>query len=161
MRASDTGLSAYLSEVAELMERFGIVLAEDELVIGEGPDGHRTFALRGFLPEGRRPPRSILELRERWRPVGADAFERAEYAYELLDRERSVRRAFHLHDADVFVRRFQVVVHEHCEQPIGRSVCDHHEGSPVKDGFAAVLLLVDAWTGDRPDCSALPCLESG
>ncbi|HET7026101.1 MAG TPA: hypothetical protein VFI28_00260 [Candidatus Limnocylindrales bacterium] len=90
--------------------------------------------------------------------IGADTFERAEYVYELLDHERNIRRAFHPHDAEAFIRRFQVVVHEHCEHPIGSSVCDHYEGSPVRDAFAGVRLLVDAWAGETPDCSALVCL---
>jgi dihydrofolate reductase len=65
-----------------------------------------SFALRGFLPDGRTPPLSVLEIRERWRRLGPDQVERWEYEFELLDHERGVRRAFHLHHADEFIRRF-------------------------------------------------------
>jgi hypothetical protein len=59
----------------------------------------------------------------------------------------------------VFVRRFDVVVHEHCEQPIGTVECAHYEGSPVRDAFAAVVALVDAWIADPPECSDVRCLD--
>jgi hypothetical protein len=119
-----------------------------------------SFALRGFLPDGRTPPLSVLEIRERWRRLGPDQVERWEYEFELLDHERGVRRAFHLHHADEFIRRFHVVVHEHCERPIGTAPCDHVVGSPVRDGYRGVEILLEAWIeASLPDCSTMPCLE--
>jgi hypothetical protein len=79
----------------------------------------------------------------------------------LLDHERDFRRAHHLHDRDVFVRRFNVVVHEHCERPIGNVQCAHYEGSPIRDAFAGVVALLDAWTADPPECADLRCLPEG
>ena len=81
------------------------------------PSGTRSFRLRTLLPDGRQPPLAVVEVREIWRPTGPDdAFERSDYAYELLDHERNARLAFHLHDAERFIRRHDVVVHEHCER---------------------------------------------
>ena len=57
-----------------------------------------------------------------------------------------------------FERRYLVVVHEHCERPLGDAACDHYEGSPIRDGYAGVMVLIDAWT-DEPGCFELRCLE--
>jgi hypothetical protein len=160
-----SALEDYLADVTELLERYGVVLdlgPNDDLALDESPSGSLSFELRGFLPDGREPPRSVLELREVWRPTAAEGLERWEYEFELLDHERDFRRAFHLHDRDAFVRRYQVVVHEHCEQPVGMAPCPHLAAKPVRDAFRGVELLVDAWMDpDIPDCSQLPCLEDG
>jgi hypothetical protein len=37
--------------------------------------------------------------------------------------------------------------------------CAHFLGSPIRHGFAAAVTLIDAWTGEPPDCAALPCLD--
>jgi hypothetical protein len=163
MRLSIADLEDYLSRVAELLERYGVVLDLDptaELVLEESPSGAMSFALRGFLPDGRDPPLSVLEVRERWRQVAPDKVERWDYEYELLDHERGFRRGFHLHDRQDFVRRFDVVVHEHCERPIGTAHCAHIEGSPVRDGYRGVELLLEIWMNPGiPDCLEMPCLE--
>jgi hypothetical protein len=156
-------LEDHLADVAELLERYGVSLdlgPGEDLTLEETPLGALAFELRGFLPHGRQPPRAALEIREVWRPAAGGRYERSEYEYELLDRDRDYRRAFHLHDGDWFVRHFSVVVHEHCERPIGTSTCDHYAGHPVRDAFAAAELLVRTWVDPlAPDCSALPCLE--
>ncbi|MDQ3476194.1 MAG: hypothetical protein M3492_07650, partial [Actinomycetota bacterium] len=119
-----------------------------------------SFELRGFLPDAHQPPRSVLELREVWQPTESGVLERRDYAYELLDQERGYRRAFHLHDRDWFADHFDVVVHEHCEQPIGTAPRDHVAGHPVRDGFRAAELLMAIWVDPVvPDSAALPCLE--
>ncbi len=162
MRLSGSALEDYLADIAELLERYGAVLdfADEELVVERSPADYRSFELRSFLPDGRRPPRSVLGLREIWRPVGADEYERWEYGYELLDHVRDYRRALHLHDCDVFIRRFDVVVHEHCERPIGTIPCDHYAGQPIRDSYQAVEHLVATWVDPAgPDCEALPCLD--
>ena len=163
MQLSIAALEDYLSGVAELLERYGVVLELERtapLVLEESPSGAMSFALRGFLPDGRIPPLSILEIRERWRRLGPDKVERWEYEFELVDHGRGFRRAFHLHHADAFMRRFHVVVHEHCEQPIGTAPCSHIVGSPVRDGYRGVELLLETWIGPHmPDCSAMTCLE--
>lgn len=163
MRLSIGDLEDYLSRVAELLERYGVVLdlpTTAPLELMESPSGTLSFSLRGFLPDAGSPPLSVLDVRERWVAVGPGVLERGEYEYELLDHERGYRRAFHLHDRSDFVRRFDVVVHEHCEQPIGSSPCPHFAGFPVRDGYRGVELLLEAWIEpDAPDCAALTCLD--
>jgi hypothetical protein len=156
-------LEVYLARIAELLERYGVVLDLEPtapLVLEESPSGTQSFELRGFLPDGRVPPLSVLEVRELWRRLGSDRFERWAYAFELLDHERAFRRAFHLHDREAFIHRYHVVVHEHCERPIGTAPCAHIAGPPVRDGFHGVNLLLGAWIDPRPpDCASLTCLD--
>lgn len=161
MRLTDASLDDYVLDVANLLERYGVALdvADEELVIEVAGTGARTFDLRGYLPDSRLPSRATVVLRETWIPDGPGALERMEYVYELLDHQRDFRQAHHLHDRDVFVRRFSVVVHQHCERPIGNIDCAHYEGSPIRDGFAGVVALVNAWTADPPECSDLRCLD--
>lgn len=163
MQLTNAGLEDYISRVAELLERYGVVLdlqPDQDLVLDQSPSGAVSFEVRGFLPDGRKPPRSTLELREVWRPVAAGELERAEYEFELLDHERDIRRAFHRHDVDVFIRRFQVVVHEHCERPIGSAPCPHGAGNPVRDAYGGVELLVGLWVHPGvTDCAAMRCLD--
>jgi hypothetical protein len=162
---SVSALEDYLGQIAEMLERYGVVLElepTDSLVLDESPSGTMSFELRGFLPDGRTPPLSTLEIRERWRPVAPDLVERWEYEFELLDHERGFRRAFHLHDSDWFVRHFHMVVHEHCENPIGFAPCAHIAGFPVPDGYRGVNLLIEAWIDPGlPACDALTCLSLG
>lgn len=163
MRLPLAELEAYLSGVAELLERYGVVLdlaPDAPLEVAESPSGALSFSLRGFLPDGEMPPQSVLEVRERWVSLGPDEVERSEYEYELLDHDRDFRRAFHLHDREDFVRRFDVVVHEHCELPIGTAPCSHFEAFPVRDGYRAVELLLETWVDPAvPDCRAMLCLD--
>jgi len=163
VRLSLAGLEDYVARIAELLERYGAVLDLDpgepvELI--ESPSAGLSFAIRGFLPDGRQPPLSVLAVREKWRLAGTETYDRWEYEYELLDHEREFRRAFHLHDAEDFIRRFYVVVHEHCERPIGTAPCPHGEGSPIPDGYRGVEVLLDAWTDPTlPDGAAMTCIE--
>lgn len=163
MRLSGSGLEDYVADVVELLERYGAAVGPDaQPYINATPSGARWFEIRAVLHDGRSPSRSAMELREVWRPLATDSYERREYEFELLDRDRDLRRAFHLHDRDVFARVFDVVVHEHCEQPIGSSSCDHYAGLPVRDAFAGVEILIDTWIKpDVPDCGALTCLDAG
>ena len=105
---------------------------------------------------------SQVHLRERWtRPFRDHAWRLVAYAYGLLDEERDVRFALHLHDQDWFIDTYRVVVHEHCESPIGSVRCKHYAGAPVADGYQAVDRLLEIWTSDTPlDCAAHVCLES-
>lgn len=159
MRLTDRALDSHLADIAKLLDRYGASLDPGDLTIEVAAAGARTFDIRGFLADGRQPPLAALEIRETWLPVDTGAFERAEYAYELIDRERDFRRAFHLHFPDWFERHFLVVVHEHCERPIGAVDCEHYEGAPVRDAFAGIVKLVDVWTDEPPECAELRCLE--
>lgn len=162
MRLTSGGLDDYFADLAELAERYGITLSladGEPLTLQIEANGSRRVLVSGALPAGRQSVRASVELAETWRPVGPDSYERSAYRYELLERERDYRRAFHRHDEDVFARRYGVVVHEHCEAPIGATPCAHHFGAPVRDGYRAIELLMAAWVGDPPDCAAVPCLD--
>jgi len=163
VRLSGSALEDYVADVVELLERYGAVVGPDpQPFINATPSGARWFEVRAVLQDGRTPSRSVVELREVWQPVATGSYERREYEFELLDRDRDSRRAFHLHDRDVFARVFDVVVHEHCEQPIGSSSCDHYAGQPVRDAFAGVEILIGTWVNpNEPDCDALTCLDTG
>jgi hypothetical protein len=119
------------------------------------------ISISGDLPGSGMPRRSELQFSERWIRTYADQpWRLAEYAYELLDHERDVRVALHLHDQAWFVDTYKVVVHEHCEHPIGSVACRHYAGAPVANSFDAVDRLLEIWTRDTPpDCTASVCLE--
>jgi hypothetical protein len=160
MRGTARSVEDYLLEVADLVERLGITIrGHSDIPLLEDRNGGLSFELVGDLPDGWDPGRSEVIVREAFEQDGRDGYVRTRYEYELLDRERRFRRAFHLHSPDWFERHFLVVVHEHCERPIGAVDCEHYEGTPVRDAFAGVLALMNVWTGDRPDCSTLRCLE--
>lgn len=162
MRGDYVEVAAYLVRVVALLERYGIALrlpeGSDELEILEDPAGGLSFELLGDLPDSAAPGRSEVIVRERFDRAGPDQYARVGYEYEILDRERGYRRSFHLHHPEWFQTEFLVVVHEHCESPIGRVSCKHYEGSPIKDAHAGVEALMDVWTGPPPDCSRLTCL---
>ena len=152
-------LDEYLLALATLLDRHGVNLDSDVLALDRTPSGAVGFELHGLLPAGSGEHASMLTVREHWAPTG-DWLGRIEYGYEILDRRRDFRRAYHHHDADAFVRRYSVVVHEHCEKPIGKAPCAHVEGSPIRDGFAGVMRLIETWTDpEPPDCRAFRCLE--
>jgi hypothetical protein len=68
---------------------------------------------------------------------------------------------FQLHNREAFIRRFQVVVHEHCEPPIGMAPCAHIAGPLVPDAYRGVDTLIASWIDpDPPDCAAMTCLDS-
>ena len=93
-----------------------------------------------------------------WEPIG-DGFERAEYLYDLIEHPLDRRRGLHAHDTDVFARRFGVLVHEHCEESLGRPACDHYHGIPVGNGYEALDRLLRTWGQPGPlGCSALRCI---
>lgn len=162
MRVDRPGCDRYLQLLAELMDRYGIRLTEpapgEDLVLLEDEVGRLSFRLSGSMGGAR--TRATVVVREELEPIGEDdLYQTSRYAYELVDRQRDYRRAFHLHDADWFRREFMVVVHEHCERPIGRPVCDHHAGEPMRDGFAGLAAIIGAWLAEPVECGDLPCLD--
>ena len=163
MELSSPAVDDYVSRLVELLERYGVVLtkpAQGSLAeVLEADDGSLSFELIGSLPDGPEPPLSTVEIRERFDPIQGDRFERVGYVYELLDHERDFRRAFHLHDPEWFEREYLVVVHEHCERPVKHVACKHYHGSPMRDGHAGALTLIEAWMAEPPACSALRCLD--
>jgi hypothetical protein len=165
MRLDERQLDAYLAGVAALLERYGVVLRlpgeGEDLELLEDDDGVLTFELWGDLPAGAERARATVIIREAFSPAGDGTCVRSRYEYELLDLVRDYRRAFHLHFPEWFEAAYLVVVHEHCERPVGHAACDHYEGPPIRDAYAGVEALMRTWTADPPDCSALRCLDSG
>lgn len=163
MRGTQDEVAGYLAATANLLERYGVNLAfpsgSDAVELLEDSSGSLSFELLGNLPSSQDAARSEMAIREGFERLGPDHYERTRYEYELVDRARDYRRAFHMHFTDWFVERYLVVVHEHCERPIGRSPCEHYEGFPVRDAFAGIVKLVELWTDGPPDCAELRCLE--
>lgn len=119
------------------------------------------ISLDADLPGSGFPKSSQLQFVERWaRGFRDQPWQLVEYTYELIDHERDSRRALHLHNADWFIQTYRVVVHEHCERPIGTTHCDHFAGTPVRDGYEALDRLMETWTHDDPvDCTSYACLQ--
>lgn len=155
MRASRRQLEAYLTDLAGHLWSLGADLTEPELL--EAGDDVVGFELAGELPGAGVPKPGVIILRERWRTVG-DELERIEYGYELIDHPRERRRAYHLHDVEAYRAAYDVLVHEHCEEPMGTIVCHHYYGEPVTDGYAAFRLLYLAWSDESMGCDELRCL---
>jgi hypothetical protein len=119
----------------------------------------RRLHLFGVLPGDGGSRGATLDVREDFATSDRAWVERTAYAYELLDRPRDLRVAYHVHDRQWFQERRLVVVHEHCERPIGTTRCAHYEGSPIRDGFEGIAALMAAWMDDLPDCTTRRCLD--
>ena len=162
MRLPAADILDYAADLVALLERSGVEVvgpeAPDPLEVRRMPGGTTAIAIAGQLPAWGATPSASLLVRETYEPVGSNTLERTSYAFELIDHGRGFRRAFHQHDDAWFVRHHLVVVHEHCERPIGFAPCAHFEGTPVRDGFAGILALLDAWIIAPPDCSTFRCL---
>ena len=105
------------------------------------------------------PEPAVVKLSEIWEPTGPDAFRRREYAYDFVDHPLNRRRAFHGHDPEHFAREFDVLVHEHCEDVLGRPTCDHYYGLPV-DGYEAIRRFLSTWRQPGPlGCADLRCMD--
>ena len=161
--ASADDLITYLADLVGRLDSFAVTLlppnAREEIGLGQEEDGSLVIDLEARLPVARRSPDVELDLFERWTPAGRDTFERTAYRFELRNRDRGYRRAYHRHDVDHFVRSFDVATHEHCEAAIGFSICSHYRGLPVGDAVDAFDRLYNLWLTDAaPDCSALRCL---
>ncbi|MBA3877081.1 MAG: hypothetical protein C0498_09130 [Anaerolinea sp.] len=163
MRGTQDQIAAYLASAANLLGRYSVDLAlpsdSDAVELLEDSNGNLSFELLGTLPGSQDVARSELAIREGFERLGPDQYERTRYEFELVDRGREYRCAFHMHFTEWFVERYQVVVHEHCERPVGRVACEHYEGSPIKDAFAGILKLIEVWTDAPPDCATLACLD--
>ncbi|HEX7464973.1 MAG TPA: hypothetical protein VF382_08805 [Actinomycetota bacterium] len=162
MRATYEECEGYLAGVAQLMERCGVVFTkpapDEDLELCENDAGFLSFELIGELPEGDWPGGATVEVREELGPIGDGRYRTSRYEYELIDRARDYRRAFHLHDPEWFEREFLVVVHEHCERPLNHVDCQHYAGAPIEDSYVGVMGLLDAWVAEPADCGSLTCL---
>jgi hypothetical protein len=157
--ASTDDLLAYLADVIEVVERFGATVlppneGEEVQWAREGDDLVMDIGTR--LPTPRGSQDVDLVLQERWSPRAPGQWIRVEYGYDLRDHELGYRRAFHRHDADHFVRAWDVATHEHCEATLGYPVCGHYAGEPAADAIDGFLRLYGIWLANtKPDCSKL------
>lgn len=159
MRAARAQLRSYVSGLATYLVRVGCELPRQPTLDVYG-DGALGFDIEATLPGAGSPTYADIRLSETWRP-GGTAFDRDEYEYELVDHERSRRRAFHRHDSEAFLRRTDSVIHEHCEELLGRPTCDHYVGLPIRDGYDAIERLLIAWTEPgKLGCADLDCLDA-
>jgi len=129
--------------------------AEPELI--QDAAGTLAFTITARLPDAGLRDAAEAIVAERWSAAGAE-YERTEYSYDLIDRPRLRRRAYHLHNADRFLAAYDVTVHEHCEERMGQPACNHYAGDPVRDGYRGIDLLVLAWTDEPLGCDRLRCL---
>lgn len=164
MIASADALLTYLADLVEQLERLAVTILPpndaDDIEIGRDTDGALLIDLECHLPADRRSASVELDIFERWRQTGPDQYERTDYEFELRHHERGYRRSFHRHDADRFLRAFDVATHEHCEATLGYATCDHYFGNPVIDASDGFRRLYELWLSDvKPDCSGLACLD--
>ncbi|MBA3435724.1 MAG: hypothetical protein H0X20_02295 [Chloroflexi bacterium] len=122
--------------------------------------GFLSFSISGSLPDPAAAESAEISLDEIWRPLPGRRRERREYTYDVIDRPRRRRLAFHLHDRDLAEATFGVAVHEHCEETLGDPACAHYLGRELPDGYLALELLMAAWVEpDALGCERLRCLE--
>ncbi len=163
MIASEDALLSYFADLVQEIERFAVTVLPpndlDEIALGREDDGTLVIDLECRPPLSPRSADVLLQVGERWRPMGDDRFERVGYKFEIRHDELQYRRAFHRHDVEHFLRAYDVATHEHCEATLGVVPCRHYFGEPVTDAEAGFMRLYELWLSDeKPDCSTLPCL---
>lgn len=158
MILSTQALNQYVVGLAKALDTRGFEI-EGGPVAEFDPTGHVAYSVVGVLdePDG---GRTEIILDEIWRPLPERRWERREYTYDLVDRPRQRRRAFHLHDRELAEAALRTVVHEHCEERIGQPAGPHYLGRELPDGYRAIDLLLAAWLepGDL-GCASLICLD--
>lgn len=122
--------------------------------------GYIAFDVAGTVVDADGTVDTEIRLGEIWRPLSERRWERDEYTYDLIDRGRARRRAFHLHDRALSEAHLRSHVHEHCEETMGAATCGHYLGRELLDGFVAIELLMAAWLEPRAlGCANLVCLD--
>jgi hypothetical protein len=149
-------IASYLGGLAVYLRNLGAEVPEPSL---ERYDtGEIGFAITAELPGPGDPKPAVITAQEIWNPAGVGRYERAEYAYELIDYPANRRRAFHLHDVPAYLARLGVTAHEHCEEVLGKPTCDHYLGLPVYSGYEGLNTLLACWSDPGPlGCSRLRC----
>jgi hypothetical protein len=161
---TEDALLTYLADLVEEIERFAISVLppndSDEISLGREDDGALVIDLECRPPQSPRSADVLMEVFERWRPTGIDRYERVDYKFEIRHHDLRYRRAFHRHDAEHFLRAYDVATHEHCEATIGVVMCGHYFDAPVIEAKQGFMRLFELWLSDEiPDCSALRCLS--
>lgn len=107
--------------------------------------GNVGFSFVADLPGSVLPGPAIVKLAEIWVASGRpDHFTRSDYEYDFVEHPRDRRRAFHSTNRDFYSREFGVLVHEHCEEVMGRPVCSHYYGLPVT-AYEAIEAFTSLW----------------
>lgn len=149
-------IASYLDGLAVYLRNMGADVPEP--VLDRYATGAVGFEMTGELPGPSEPQLAVITAREIWEPAGNDRYERAEYAYDLIDYPANRRRAFHMHDVPTYLARLGVTAHEHCEEVLGRPACDHYLGLPVYSGYDGLNSLLACWSDPGPlGCSRLRC----
>jgi hypothetical protein len=162
IEATTDALLGYLADVIERAERYGahVQPPNDAPEVEWDRAGEDLLMDLDVRPQIDGGTRAQITLQERWRPIGQDRWELAEYGYELRDFHLDYRRALHQHDLDYFVRRFGVASHEHCEAVMGHETCGHYAGAQCYGALDGLERLYVVWTaGTKPDCLQMRCLE--
>lgn len=122
-------------------------------------DGVLAFAIEGACPEVSASGPAVASLREIWTPIGVRVWQRAEYAYDLIDHPAHRRRAWHMHAVDQARSVLGSAAHEHCEEGLGLPACDHYRGYELSSVHEGIALIDAAWSEPGPlGCSTLACL---
>ena len=151
-------VASYLGGLTVFLRNLGVAVPECDL--DRYDTGEIGFQIEGTLPGRQDPKPAIVLATEIWRPAASGRYERVEYGYELIDHPAGRRRAFHMHHTDDFLTRFGVLVHEHCEEVLGRPRCGHYYGLPVQNGYEAFNALLGHWGQAEPlGCGQLRCIE--
>lgn len=152
------GIDQYVTSLAKTLYTQGYELAKVPTVeVDEA--GFLTFSIVGLIPDPEVAEATELRLEEIWRRVPDQRWERREYTYDLIDRPRQRRRAFHLHDRELAEAALGAAVHEHCEEILGQATCEHYLGREMPDAYVAIDYLVAAWVEPGSlGCAALTCL---
>ena len=151
-------VASYLGGLAAYLRNMGGEVPEP--LLDRYDTGEIGFEVSGQMSGTGEPKPAIITATEVWQAVGADRYERAEYAYDLVDFPCNRRRAFHMHDVPTYLTRLGVTAHEHCEEVLGEPTCDHYLGLPIYSGYEALNALLTCWSDPGPlGCARLRCVR--
>jgi len=151
-------VASYVGGLAVYLRNLGAEVPEP--VLDRYDSGEIGFELTADLPGSFDPKPAVVTAQEIWRSAGDGRYERAEYAYDLIDYPANRRRAFHMHDVPEYLARLGVTAHEHCEEVLGKPTCDHYLGLPVFTGYEGLNALLACWSDPGPlGCAGLRCVR--
>jgi hypothetical protein len=149
-------VASYVGGLAVYLRNLGAEVPEP--VLDRYDSGEIGFELAAELPGSFDPKPAVITAQEIWTPAAGGRYERAEYAYDLIDHPANRRRAFHIHDVPEYLGRLGVTAHEHCEEVLGKPTCDHYLGLPLYSGYERLNALLACWSDPGPlGCARLRC----
>ena len=156
MSESLAQVASYVGALAVYLRNLGAEVPEP--VLDRYDSGEIGFELTAELPGSFDPKPAVVTAQEIWRSAGDGRYERAEYAYDLIDYPANRRRAFHMHDVPEYLGRLGVTAPEHGEEVLGKPTCDHYLGLPVYTGYDGLNALLACWSDPGPfGCAGLRC----